>query len=192
MQKVQFSNDYHQFQHNALAWKSWKFDRAPTEYYFIQKSIPVIHVFFKIKSTEKHASIFDKVKPGPDRIQQFRILPTLFYNKVMWPQEKSFSSVLTITDKHKTSVLVKMCNKKYFGLVSRPTLVIDIFARFTSARLWNAPPVLVPYFIQFWFRLIPYFIQFWFHILFRIANKWDFDETVVDMFGCEVHCFDPR
>ena len=34
MQKVQFSNDYHQIQDNALVWNSWKFDRAPTEYYF--------------------------------------------------------------------------------------------------------------------------------------------------------------
>ena len=59
----------------------------------------------------------------PDRVQQFRILPTLFYKKVMRPQEKSFLSVLTIksflsvltiTDKHKTSVLVRMCSKKYF------------------------------------------------------------------------------
>ena len=81
---------------------------------FIQKSIPVSHLVFKIKSTEKHATIFDKVKGVPDRVQQFRILPTLFYKKVMWPQEKSFLSVLTITDKHKTSVLVKMCSKKYF------------------------------------------------------------------------------
>ena len=31
---------------------------------FIQKSIPVSHLIFKIKSTEKHATIFDKVKPG--------------------------------------------------------------------------------------------------------------------------------
>ena len=31
---------------------------------FIQKSISVSHVVFKIKSTEKHATIFDKVKPG--------------------------------------------------------------------------------------------------------------------------------
>ena len=64
MQKVQFSNDYHQLQDNALVWNSWKFDRAPTENTFIQKSIPVSHLVFKIKSTEKHATIFDKVKPG--------------------------------------------------------------------------------------------------------------------------------
>ena len=31
---------------------------------FIQNSIPVSHVVFKIKSTEKHATIFEKVKPG--------------------------------------------------------------------------------------------------------------------------------
>ena len=79
---------------------------------FIQKSIPVSQVVFKIKPTEKHATIFDKVTSGTRQIQQFRILPTLFYNKVMWPQEKSLSPVLTITDKHKTSVLVKMCSKK--------------------------------------------------------------------------------
>ena len=31
---------------------------------FNQKSIPVSHLVFKIKSTEKHATIFDNVKPG--------------------------------------------------------------------------------------------------------------------------------
>ena len=31
---------------------------------FIQKSIPVGHLVFKIKSTEKHATNFYKVKPG--------------------------------------------------------------------------------------------------------------------------------
>ena len=31
---------------------------------FIQKAIPVSHRGFKIKSTEKHTAIFDKVKPG--------------------------------------------------------------------------------------------------------------------------------
>ena len=60
MQTVQFSNDYHQLQDNALAWNSW----APTEYYFIQKSIPVSLVVLKKKSEENHATIFDKVKPG--------------------------------------------------------------------------------------------------------------------------------
>ena len=31
---------------------------------FIQISVPVSHVVFKIKSTEKHALIYDKVIPG--------------------------------------------------------------------------------------------------------------------------------
>ena len=64
MQKVQFSNDYDQLQDNALVWNSWKFDRAPTEYYFYPEINTCSHLVFKIKSTEKHATIFDKVKPG--------------------------------------------------------------------------------------------------------------------------------
>ena len=48
---------------------------------FIQKSIPVSHVVFEIKSTEKHATDFDKINPGTRQNSTVSYLPTLFYKR---------------------------------------------------------------------------------------------------------------
>ena len=60
----------------------------------IQKWIPVSHVVFKIKSTEKHTTIYDKVKPG---IRQNTTVPYITYTVLLAHLSKSSGWAIVIT-----------------------------------------------------------------------------------------------
>ena len=115
MQKVQFSNDYPQLRIMHCPGTVENLTEHLQNITFIKKSIPVSHAVFKIKSTEMHAIIYDKVKIGYwEEFNSFVFYLHCFIIRSCDLKKKYFSSMLTITDKHKTSVLGKMCSKKYF------------------------------------------------------------------------------